>query len=117
MPESPFKLHPPDARLLSGRRAIVTGGDSGIGQAVCFELAAHGAAVAVNYVGSPDEAQRMVGEIVAAGAKAVAVAMDVSNESDVQRAFAETAEAFGGVDLLVNNAGVEHPYKLLDMPL
>ncbi|MHB8233465.1 MAG: glucose 1-dehydrogenase [Solirubrobacteraceae bacterium] len=117
MSKSPFKLHPPDARLLSGRRAIVTGGDSGIGQAVCYELAAHGAAVAVNYVGSPDEAQRMVGEIESAGAKALAVAMDVSSESDVRRAFAETAAAFDGVDLLVNNAGVEHPYKLLDMPL
>jgi len=115
--ESPFQLHPQDARLLSGRRAIVTGGDSGIGQAVCYELAAHGAAVAINYVGSPQEAQRMVGEIEGAGAKALAVAMDVSNESDVQRAFAETVEAFDGIDLLVNNAGVEHPYMLLDMPL
>jgi glucose 1-dehydrogenase len=115
--EPTFQLHPPDARLLNGRRAIVTGGDSGIGQAVCFELAAHGAAVAINYVGSPDEAQRMVDEIQAAGAKALAVAMDVSSESDVQRAFAAAAEAFGGVDLLVNNAGVEHPYELLDMPL
>jgi glucose 1-dehydrogenase len=115
--EPTFQLHPPDARLLNGRRAIVTGGDSGIGQAVCFELAAHGAAVAINYVGSPDEAQRMVAEIQGAGAKALAVAMDVSSESDVQGAFAAVVEAFGGVDLLVNNAGVEHPYELLDMPL
>jgi glucose 1-dehydrogenase len=115
--EPSFQLHPPDARLLNGRRAIVTGGDSGIGQAVCFELAAHGAAVAINYVGSPDEAQRMVGEIQGAGAKALAVAMDVASESDVQSAFAAAADAFDGVDLLVNNAGVEHPYELLDMPL
>jgi glucose 1-dehydrogenase len=115
--ESPFQLHPPDARLLNGRRAIVTGGDSGIGQGVCFELAAHGAAVAVNYVGSPDAAEQMVGEIEQAGAKAIAVEMDVSSESDVQRAFAATADAFDGLDLLVNNAGVEHPYELLDMPL
>jgi glucose 1-dehydrogenase len=113
----PFQLHRPDARLLSGRRAIVTGGDSGIGQAVCYELAAHGAAVAINYVGSADEAQRMASEIESAGAKAIAVAMDVSSESDVQRAFAVTADAFGGLDLLVNNAGVEHPYELIDMPL
>jgi glucose 1-dehydrogenase len=115
--DTQFQLHPPDARLLSGRRAIVTGGDSGIGQAVCFELAAHGASVAINYVGSPDAAQEMVGAIETAGSKALAVAMDVSSEGDVQRAFATTAEAFGGVDLLVNNAGVEHPYELLDMPL
>jgi glucose 1-dehydrogenase len=118
VPEEPFAQHPPDARLLEGRRALVTGGDSGIGQGVCYELAAHGAAVAVNYVGAPDEAHRMAAEIQSTGGKAVAVAMDVSSESDVQRAFAESKEAFGGgVDLLVNNAGLEHPYLLLDMPL
>jgi glucose 1-dehydrogenase len=113
----PFALHPPDARLLDARHALVTGGDSGIGQGVCYELAAHGAAVAVNYLGPPDEAQRMVDEIEAAGGTAVAVAMDVSSESDVQRAFGEARDALGGVDLLVNNAGMEHPYALLDMPL
>jgi glucose 1-dehydrogenase len=112
-----FAMHPAAARLLQGRRAIVTGGDSGIGQGVCFELAAHGAAVAVNYVGSPDAAQKMVGEIEDGGGSALAVAMDVASESDVQGAFAAVGEAFGGVDLLVNNAGVERPYALLDMPL
>jgi glucose 1-dehydrogenase len=115
--ESPFQLHPPDARLLEGRRALVTGGDSGIGQGVCYELAAHGAAVAINYVGPADEAQRMAGEIEQAGAQAIVVAMDVSSEADVQRAFAEASSAFGGIDLLVNNAGLEHPFLLLDMPL
>ena len=115
--EEPFTLHPADARLLEGRRALVTGGDSGIGQGVCYELAAQGAAVAINHVGGAEEAQRMAAEIEHAGAKALAVAMDVSSEADVQRAFAETKEAFGGVDLLVNNAGLEHPYLLLDMPL
>ena len=58
--QPPFELHPPDARLLEGRRALVTGADkralvtgadSGIGQGVSYELAAHGAAVAINYVG------------------------------------------------------------------
>jgi glucose 1-dehydrogenase len=117
MSTPPFALHPPDARLLSGRRALVTGGDSGIGQGVCYELAAHGASVAINYVGQPDEAQRMAREIEQAGANAIAVAMDVSSESDVGRAFAEASSAFGGIDLLVNNAGMEHPYLLVDMPL
>jgi glucose 1-dehydrogenase len=115
--DQPFIPHPPDARLLSGRRALVTGGDSGIGQGVCFELAAHGAAVAVNYVGAPDEAQKMVEQLRQAGAQALAVQMDVSSEPDVQRAFAEVKQAFGGVDLLVNNAGVEKPFVLLEMPL
>jgi glucose 1-dehydrogenase len=115
--ESPWSMHPQDARLLAGRRALVTGGDSGIGEGVCYELAAHGAAVAVNYVGPADEAQRIVAEIQAAGGHALAVAMDVSREQDVQRAFAQAREAFGGLDLLVNNAGLEHPYLLVDMPL
>jgi glucose 1-dehydrogenase len=115
--DQPFSLHPPDARLLEGRRALVTGGDSGIGQGVCYELAAHGAAVAINYVGPPDEAQTMAEEIQRGGAKALAVGMDVSSEADVQRGFAAAKDAFGGVDLLVNNAGLEHPYLLLDMPL
>jgi glucose 1-dehydrogenase len=113
----PFTLHPAATRLLDGRRALVTGGDSGIGQAVCFELAAHGASVAINYVGSDQSAQEMVREMEAAGARAMSVPMDVSSEPDVQRAFAAVKDAFGGVDLLVNNAGVEHPYLLLDMPL
>ncbi len=117
MADQPFALHPPATRLLEGRRALVTGGDSGIGQAVCYELAAHGAAVAINYVSAPDEAERMVAEIEAAGARALAVKMDVASESDVQRGFAEAAAAFDGVDLLVNNAGVEKPFLLLEMPL
>ncbi|HEY2719448.1 MAG TPA: glucose 1-dehydrogenase [Solirubrobacteraceae bacterium] len=117
MSEKPFTLHPVDARLLQGRRALVTGGDSGIGQGVCYELAAHGASVAINYVGAADEAQRMAEEIQAAGATALAVPMDVSSESDVQRAFAAATDALGGVDLLVNNAGVESAHSLLEMPL
>ncbi len=117
MSAQPFTPHPADAQLLVGRRALVTGGDSGIGQGVCYELAAHGAAVAVNYVAKPDEADRMVEQIVAAGGRALAVQMDVASESDVQRAFAQANEAFDGVDLLVNNAGVEKPFLLLEMPL
>ena len=117
MTEPPFHLHPADARLLEGRRALVTGGDSGIGHGVCYELAAHGAAVAINYVGAPEEAQRMAREIERAGGRVLAVKMDVSSEPDVQRAFAQAKEVFGGIDLLVNSAGLEHPYLLLDMPL
>ncbi|HWG08077.1 MAG TPA: glucose 1-dehydrogenase [Solirubrobacteraceae bacterium] len=117
MSETTFTPHPAEARLLTGRRALVTGGDSGIGQGVCFELAAHGAAVAINYLGAPDEAERMAAEIGSGGGRAVAVKMDVSSEQDVQRAFGEAKEAFGGVDLLVNNAGLEQQHLLLDMPL
>jgi glucose 1-dehydrogenase len=110
-------MHPEPARLLDGRRALVTGGDSGIGAGVAFELAAHGASVAINHVGAADEAQRMAAEIEAGGGHAIPVPMDVSDEQQVSRGFALAREGLGGVDLLVNNAGVEHPYLLLDMPL
>jgi glucose 1-dehydrogenase len=112
-----FHLHPPDARLLEGRRALVTGATTGIGRGTAFELAAHGAAVAINHRGKLDDARTIVAAIEAAGGRAVPVEMDVSAEDDVQRAFGEAREAFGGLDLLVNNAGVEKPFELVDMPL
>lgn len=112
-----FQPKEPAARLLEGRRALVTGADSGIGQGIAFELAAHGAAVAVNYLAAPDVAEAMVGEIREGGGQAVAVQMNVSREEDVLRAFAEARDALGGLDLLVNNAGLERKFNLVDMPL
>jgi glucose 1-dehydrogenase len=103
--------------LLNGRKALVTGADSGIGQGVAFELAAHGAAVAVNYLADPTVAERMVARIERRGGRAIAVQMDVSSEEDVVRATGETREALGGLDLLVNNAGIEKRFLLVDMPL
>jgi len=117
MAESAFRPLPEAARLLSGRKALVTGADSGIGQGVAFELAAHGAAVAVNYLSDPAVAEDMVARIEHAGGRAIAVQMDVSSEDDVIRAIGEIREAFGGLDLLVNNAGVEKRFLLVDMPL
>ena len=91
---------------LSGKVAVVTGASKGIGAGIAKALAAAGAAVAVNYASSQEGADRVVGEIVAAGGKAFAVQGDVSKLADVQRLFAETRQRFGSLDVLVNNAGI-----------
>jgi glucose 1-dehydrogenase len=112
-----FVLHPAPCRLLEGRRALVTGATTGIGQGAAYELAAHGAAVAVDHRGKEDEARTMVSTITAAGGRAIDVQMDITSEEEVEAGFARAREAFGGLDLLVNNAGVEAPFELVDMPL
>ena len=112
-----FSLYPEEARLLAGRRALVTGADSGIGQATSFELAAHGAAVAINHVGDDSTARAMAEAIEGAGGVATTIQMDVSQEDDVERGFGEAVAALGGLDLFVNNAGLQEPYELVDMPL
>ena len=88
------------------KAAIVTGASRGIGRAVALRLAHEGFAVVVNYAGNQAEADKVVGEIESAGGKAIAVRADVSKTTDVARLFDQTEKAFGGVDVLVNNAGV-----------
>ena len=91
---------------LTGKVAIVTGASKGIGDGIAKALAAEGAAVAVNYASSREGADRVVAEITKAGGKAIAVQGDVSKAADVKRLVAETVKAFGGLDVLVNNAGI-----------
>jgi len=103
---------------LAGRRALVTGGASGIGKATVERLSADGAAVVVNFVGDAEPAEELVAQLTARGGSAIAVRADVSIEAEVQALFRRAEEAFGGpVDLLVNNAGVEAPFSLVDMSL
>jgi 3-oxoacyl-[acyl-carrier protein] reductase len=91
---------------LTGKVAVVTGASKGIGAGIAKGLGAAGAAVVVNYASSKDGADRVVAEITAKGGKAIAIQGDMSKAADVGRLFEETRKAFGGLDVLVNNAGV-----------
>jgi glucose 1-dehydrogenase len=109
---------PPPVDRHAGRRALVTGGATGIGRATATRLAADGAAVVVNYVGDAGDADALVAEIGGAGGRALAIEADVSSEDQVVAMFTRARDQFDGpVDLLVNNAGVEKPFLLVDMPL
>jgi 3-oxoacyl-[acyl-carrier protein] reductase len=91
---------------LTGQVAVVTGASKGIGAGIAKALAAEGASVVVNYASSKEGAERVVQEITAKGGKAIAVQGDVSKQADITRVFAETKEAYGKLNILVNNAGV-----------
>jgi 3-oxoacyl-[acyl-carrier protein] reductase len=91
---------------LAGKVAVVTGASKGIGASIAKALAAEGASVVVNYASSKEGADRVVAEITKAGGKAVAVQGDVAKTADITRLFAETKQAYGKLDVLVNNAGV-----------
>jgi len=95
-----------NTKKLSDKVAIVTGASKGIGAAIAKRLAAQGVAVVVNYSSSKTDAGKVVGEITAQAARAIAVRANVSKQADIERLFAETKKAFGRLDILVNNAGV-----------
>lgn len=109
--------HPPDARLLEGRVAIVSGATSGIGRAVARELARHGADVAFGYRSDPETAEADAVALSDAGRRGVAVRMDVAREDEVREAFSAAADALGPIDLVVANAGREAERPLIDMSL
>ena len=92
---------------LENKAAIVTGGDSGIGHGISLELARQGAAVTINFHKNADAADATVKEIQAAGGKAQAVQGDVSSVADIQNLVDKTVAAFGRLDIMVNNAGME----------
>ena len=102
---------------LTGQTAIVTGASSGIGESMARELAAAGAAVVVNYHGHPEDADRIVKEIVRGGARAIAVKADVSREDDVRTLFAQAIEHFETVDIVVCNAGIQQDAPFVEMTL
>lgn len=112
MPGSPDPVKP-----LKNQKALVTGANSGIGEACAHALGAAGADVVVNYYSNPEEAERVVASIQEKGSKAIAVHADISREDDVQRMCAEMLRQFGTIDILVNNAGLQRDAAFHEMTL
>jgi glucose 1-dehydrogenase len=101
-------------RGLKGKNVLVTGGTSGIGQAIAVRFAEYGANVAINYLRQPEEAEETeeqvhtcLNQVRQTGVKDVLVQGDVSKEDDVEQMIAETVDQLGGIDVLVNNAGIQ----------
>ncbi|HKI51190.1 MAG TPA: SDR family oxidoreductase [Geothermobacteraceae bacterium] len=92
---------------LAGKRALVTGGNSGIGEAIVLALAEAGAQVAINYVSHPEMATALVERIEQQNGIAVAVEADVADPEAIGSMFACIDAAWGGIDILVNNAGID----------
>ena len=97
----------PFPRLLEGQRALVTGGSSGIGAGICLAFGAAGAKVGVNYASSAGDAEAIAARIRAAGGQAITLQADVSDESQVRAMFDRFVAEFGGVDIVVANAGIQ----------
>src|SRR5262249_44571019 len=93
---------------------IVTGGNSGIGKAIVLELARQGANITVDYVSHPDAAEELEKQVAALGDRAIGVDADVSKLADLERLIATTVKAFGRLDIMVNNAGIETRTSVLE---
>jgi len=98
-----------DAHGLSNKVALITGGSRGIGREICLELASSGARIIVNYYPNQEmqkDAESVVSEVEGLGGKAVALGADVTRKDQVEKMFADAADEFEGIDVLVNNAGI-----------
>ena len=102
---------------LENKVAVVTGAASGIGEAIALAFAGEGAAVIVDYHGSPDTAGNVVRKIEDAGGRALAVRADVSEPDDVGGLVKRTVEEFGRLDVMVNNAVMERKMPFLETPI
>jgi NAD(P)-dependent dehydrogenase (short-subunit alcohol dehydrogenase family) len=100
-----------------GKTVFVTGGDGGLGSAICHKFASEGASVAVGWYGKdPSHATNLVNELTALGTKAIAVSGNVASPQDVQNDIQQIIDQLGGVHIAVNNAGYENPHDILEMP-
>lgn len=102
---------------LQDQVALVTGANSGIGEAIARCMAEAGAAVGINYVSHPEAAGKIVEEIKAAGGKAIALQADVSKEDQVKAMFEQLLKEFDTIDIMVNNAGLQRDASLVEMTL
>ncbi len=99
---------------LSGKVAVVTGGNSGIGAAVVLELARQGADVVIDYITHPEAAEELDEEVTALGVEAIGVRADVSKVADLERLVQSAVKEYGRLDIMVNNAGIETRTSVLD---
>jgi glucose 1-dehydrogenase len=107
----------PAQRILTGQKALVTGGNSGIGKAIALALGQAGADVGVNYVKDAQSAEAVAAEIRATGRRACAYRADVSSEGQVRSMFEKMTAEFGTVDILINNAGLQQDAPFDEMTL
>ena len=103
--------------VLQGQRALVTGANSGIGKAVAIALGEAGAKVVVNYVSSEERANAVVETIKSNGSDAIAIRADVSKEDQVQAMVKQMIDAWGSIDIMVANAGVQRDADFTEMTL
>ena len=101
---------------LTGRRAIVTGGSRGIGAEIVRRLTAEGAAVAFTYAASGADAEKLVADVTANGAKVVAIQADAADPAETASAVDHAVAELGGLDIVVNNAAVAHMAPIGEFP-
>lgn len=101
---------------LANKVAIVTGGATGIGKAICLAMAAEGARVVIDYRATAAPAEEVAEAIQNSGGRALALQGDVTRPGEVDRLVAQTAREFGHLDILVNNAGIEERHPFLETP-
>ncbi|HEY9153492.1 MAG TPA: SDR family oxidoreductase [Opitutaceae bacterium] len=107
----------PPLKILKGQRALVTGASSGIGDGIAIALGEAGADVLVNYSHHREPAEEVAKKIRDAGAKAVVYGADVSKEDEVQAMFKNAVDSFGGVDIVISNAGIQQDSPFDQMTL
>jgi glucose 1-dehydrogenase len=100
--------------LLNKQAAVVTGGNTGIGKAIVLELANEGANIVIDYVCDPNATDELERQVAALGDRAVGVDADVSQVAELQRLIEACVHAFGRLDIMVNNAGIETRTSLLE---